>query len=322
MRWLYATLLVALAGSALAQSPGFLPRDIAARWLPREPLLERFPAGGQLERVQPAAILQARPVPFQDVELAASSSARIAEAPTTWSLPPFAQIGPPGKEQSPEPQPSQAPTFSEIGSEGELLVDPGLRPLPGPRQLRLRFNDFSIPPAQSQVCYATNSAGLLQLSVYGGSTSFEAERIFHALQAVLESPQPLSGFGEKAVLGMYREPEDPKETESEGLPFDGVEVIGKPRPDLTDPGLVQASKAPAFQEVSTRLLEGGRLDLSSLPQPSPGKTPRARRQYWVIAAYFPGQAITAEMVIDLRLGQPQDLVDLLGALQMRIQASR
>ncbi len=298
-----------------------LPKDIASQWLSLGALVERFNEGTLLETVAAEPIIQGKPIPFQDLGLAPSRSQPVVSAPLTWSVPPFAQIGPPSETAVQEPV-SAAPTFQGIGTERQPMVSNRLRPLPGPKQLHLSFQDYTIPEALSRVCYSAGGAGLCQLSLYGGTNSFFAEQAYFALHAALDNREPLEGFGKEAVLGIYREPEEKEPEKPEGIPFDGVEVVGKPRPDLVDPGLIQARKAPAFQEISTSLTPGGKIDLSRLPSVKSTKTVRARRQYWALLAYFPERALTAELLIDLRLGTPQDLVDLAGGLQTKIQAYR
>lgn len=315
-------LLGLLACPVAAQPTSNLPKDIASRWLSLGALVERFKEGTLLETVAAEPIIQGKPIPFQDLGLAPNRLQPVVSAPLTWSVPPFAQIGPPGDTGAEEAAVSGAPTFQGIGTEDQPMVSNQLRPLPGPKQLHLSFQDYTIPEALSRVCYSAGGAGLCQLSLYGGTNSFFAEQAYFALHAALDTREPLEGFGKEAVLGIYREPEEKEPEKAEGMPFEGVEVVGKPRPDLVDPGLLQARKAPAFQEISTSLTPGGRLDLSRLPRVKPTKAVRARRQYWALLAYFPERALTAELLIDLRLGTPQDLVDLAGGLQTKIHAYR
>jgi len=181
-----------------------------------------------------------------------------------------------------------------------------------------RFEDYQIPEPISRVCYASNSAGICQLSLYGGTTSFEAEEAYVALSATLDKRETLFGFGKEALWGTYLEKLDKPKVQSETR-FESIPVTGKARPDLVDPGLNKARKAPAFKEISTQPNQKGRLDLSRLPSPKPSQAPRAPRSYLVLLAYYPDKAVTMELLIDQRLGNLQSLLDLAMGVRNRLR---
>ncbi|MBT9583205.1 hypothetical protein IV102_07640 [bacterium] len=306
-----------LSASLAAQPENPYPKDIAARYLPVTEASSHTKDGSALELVTPVNVIKARSVPFQAVGLAPQKVTPVR--PKTWDLPPFATIGPPqvGPEPEVEPPREVPPAFSEVelGSESPSSQ---LRPKAGPRKLQARFKDYAIPEPISRVCYGSNSDGICQFSLYGGTNSFAAEDAYFSLNAALDSREELKGFGKVAVLGVFREAIPKKPTLAERR-FDSIEVAGKARPDLVDPGLNQARKAPAFKEISTHTLSGGRLDMSRLPPPVTSSTPRAPRNYWVFLAYYPDKAVTAEILLDQRLGNPQNLVDMASLIHAQIK---
>ncbi len=293
-------------------------KDIAARWLTVAQASGNTKDSQALEVVTPVAVLQARKVPFQDLAIVPNQRIQRVRPKASWDLPPFATIGPP-QEVEPEPQAPlvSAPVFAEVGM-GAEAPSPLLRPRAGPRKLQAKFKDFVIPDAVSRVCFSSNESGLCQFSLYGGTNSFFAEQAYNALQAALDSREELKGFGQEAVLGVYHEPVDKPPSLAEPR-FDSIEVTGKARPDQVDPGLNKARQAPAFKDVSTQTLANAHLDLSKLPSPRPAKAPRAPRVYWVVLAYFPDKAVTAEILLDQRLGSPQNAVDMAALVQTQIK---
>jgi hypothetical protein len=307
-----------LCTSLAAQPQNPYPKDIASRYLPVSEVSQHTKEGAFLEPVTPVAVLKARPVPFRSVGLAPLKVNPVR--PKIWEMPPFATIGPPLPEGSAPPEaPKEAPpVFSEVDTQPES-PSARLRPKLGPRKIQARFKDYAIPEAISQVCYGSNSDGICQFSLYGGTNSFVAEDAYFALNAALDSRETLEGFGKEAVLGVYREPTPKAPTLAERR-FNTIAVTGKARPELVDPGLNQARKAPAFKDISTQTLKGGHLDLSRLPPARPAAPPRAPRSYWVFLAYYPDKAVTAEILLDQRLGSPQNLVDMGSLIQAQIKS--
>lgn len=305
-----------LTGVLTAQPEARYPKETASQWLGLLTVRTAFDESSGLETVTPLTIIRKRNVPFQDVGIAPSRVSNSARPKVTWSVPPFATIGPPGTEEAAPVAPElQAPVFSEVDTAGDA-PSPFLRPKAGPNKIQARFRDFDIPPAVSRACYASNDAGLFEFSLYGGTSSFAAEDAFEALAAALENKHELRGYGERSVLGEYKEQNEKKYLEEKR--FESVEVVGKPRPEAIDPGLNAAKKAPSFKDISTRPLSSGHLDLSKLPKLKQAPR-RAPRDYWVLLAYYPEKALALEFSLDKRLGTPQNLVDLANQVHNRLK---
>jgi hypothetical protein len=308
-----AWIWVILWGWAAAQTlENPYPKEQASRWVGRQDIAEKVVEG--LDAVQPLAILKERPVPFGDLSLAPTVR-RTSGRASNWEVPPFPQIGPPGEVQEELGAPG-APAFAAIETNPNAPSQ-RLRPKAGPRVILTRLSDFRIPEAFSRVCYGSTTQGLIQVSLYGGLNSFQAEDAYVALKAALDRKEDLQGYAEESVLGSFLESEhrDLKEAR-----FESIEVVGKARPEQVDPGLLMAKKAPAFQEISTQPSgASARLDMSSLPRQPLGGEIKAPRSYWVWLGYFPDAAVTAEICLDQRLGDPQKVVDLATLLQTRIR---
>lgn len=304
-----------LTGLLAAQPEARYPKETAAQWLGLMTVRSAFNENSGLETVSPMTILKKRDVAFEGVGIAPTRVANSARPKTTWTVPPFATIGPPGTEEAAPAPTLQAPVFADVNTEAEA-PSPFLRPKAGPNQIQARFRDFEIPAAVSRACYASNDQGVFEFSLYGGTSSFAAEDAFEALSAALDNRQELKGYGERSMLGEYKEQTAKKYLEEKR--FDSIEVVGKPQPDLIDPGLNAAKKAPAFKDISTKPLSAGHLDLSKLPKPKQAP-PRAPRDYWVLLAYYPEKALALEFAVDKRLGSPQNLVDLANQMHNRLK---
>lgn len=314
MRRLWVWLL--LTGVLAAQPEARYPKETASRWLGLLTVRTAFDEDRGLETVTPLAILKKRNVPFEAVGIAPTRVKDNARPKVTWTVPPFATIGPPGTEEATPAAPEvQAPVFAEVDTTGDS-PSPYLRPKAGPNKVQARFRDFEIPPAVSRACYASNDAGVFEFSLYGGTSSFAAEDAFEALAAALDNKTELRGYGERSMLGEYKEQTQKKYLEEKR--FESVEVVGKPQPEAIDPGLNAAKKAPSFKDISTKPLSSGHLDLSKLPKPKQAPA-RAPRDYWVLLAYYPEKALTLEFAVDKRLGTPQNLVDLANQVHNRLK---
>ena len=304
-----------LTGVLSAQEARY-PKETAAQWLGLLTVRAAFDESSELETVTPMTIVKKQDVPFEEVGIAPTRVSNSARPAVTWTVPPFATIGPPGTEElGPAPTVTQAPVFAEVDTVAEA-PSPYLRPKAGPNKIQARFRDFEIPQALSRACYASNSLGVFEFSLYGGSSSFAAEDAFEALAAALENKHELKGYGERSLLGEYKEQVQKKYLEEKR--FESVEVVGKPQPDAVDPGLNAAKKAPAFKDISTKPLSAGHLDLSKLPKPKQAPA-RAPRDYWVLLAYYPEKALALEFSVDKRLGNPQNLVDMANQVHNRLK---
>lgn len=314
MKRLLACLL--LTGVLAAQEARY-PKETAAQWLGLLTVRGSFDENAGLEVTSPTVIIKKQNVPFQDVGIAPTRVANSNRPKSTWTVPPFSTIGPPGLEEPPNAQPEvQAPVFAEVATEAEA-PSPYLRPKAGPSKVQAQFRDFEIPEAVSRSCYVSNDQGVFEFSLYGGTSSFAAEDAFEALSAALDNKHELKGYGERSLLGEYKEQIAKRYVEEKR--FDSIEVVGKAQPELLDPGLNAAKKAPAFKDLSTDPLNpGGRLDLSKLPKIKQAPV-RVPRDYWVLLAYYPDKALTLEFTLDKRLGHPQNLVDLANQVNNRLK---
>ncbi len=308
-----------LTGVLAAQPEARYPKETAAQWLGLLTVRAAFDENSGLETVTPMAIVKKRDVPFEGVGIAATRVSNGSRPAVSWTVPPFATIGPPGTEElGPARTVSQAPVFAEVDTEREA-PSPYLRPKAGPNKVQARFGDFEIPEPLSRACYASNDAGVFEFSLYGGTSSFAAEDAFEALAAALENKHELKGYGERSMLGEFKEQFAKKYLEEKR--FESVEVVGKPQPDAIDPGLNAARKAPVFKDISTRPLSAGHLDLSKLPKPKQAPA-RAPRDYWVLLAYYPEKALALEFAVDKRLGNPQNLVDMANQVHNLLKQTR
>lgn len=314
LMWLLGFALT--AGVAWGQPREPYPKDQASRWMPLADVASRLTKGASLEAVSSESVLKSREIPFDEVGLAPT---RVSPRPNrTWTVPPFAPIGPPGSPEVTSAR-SAAPVFAELESDTQAPSQ-YLRPRRGPNKLQARFSDFRVPEALSRVCFTTANQGMFQLSLYGGGNSFFARDAYVALRATLDRREEVAGAAEESVWGTYKE-EPPKPPSGQDGRFDAIPVVGPARPEALDRGLNRAKKAPAFQGVSTELQPQRKVDLSALPVSGPQPAPRAPRNYWVWLGYFPDQALAVELVLDQRLGELQDLLNLATLVQGRITSS-
>lgn len=299
------------------------PQEIARRWLTLDDVAARVDEKVSLEIASGGApILHAAPVPFQDVGLIPTTHPSVSpqKLPTQWELPPFPLIGPPSASDAPPEAVADAgaPAFQGV----DVAEPPSalLRPLPAPPKRASTFRDFAIPDALSRVRFTSSLAGVCQLSVYGGTTSFAAEDAYRALTAALSSKEELKGVGREALLGVYEDPSEKPSARPEGPGFADIPPVGARRPELMDPGLNAARQAPAFKDISTQPRSGPpALDFSHLPRSAPARPQSVPHSYWVALIYMPDKAVTLELSMDQRLGTPQGLVDLALLLQTRVR---
>lgn len=315
LRWsLGLLLLCTCAGRADISSGKADPT--AARWLKLSDASAHVSAGAVLEASSAEPLVRAQAVPFQDLELAPGRTGVTRPVPDSWEVPPFPQIGPPpvrhgsGPSELPaSPNKSGAPAFQGVESDHES-PSALLRPLPSVVTSRRTFEHFVVPAPFSSVRYTSGSAGLLQLTLYGGASSFAAEDAYTALSAALESRQKMAGMGKASVLGVFKDPGSAVAARVDSRPFADVPAVGEAHPEWIDPGSNQARQAPAFKDVSTTRRLEPHLDLSRLPRlPEPERT-RPPATYWVLLIYAPDHLLTAEIALDQRLGTPQHLIEL------------
>ena len=300
------------------------PLDFAAQLLPRSELGSCLPEDGSASDGQPQAVLKSRAMPLEGLDVAPNRGVHQVKAPTTWEIPPFSEIDP--------ALPADASPATRKLYEHRLAEGGGARPaafssvptsMPKPSiMLRprtvythhaVRSQNLEIPAPFSAVRFNV-SEGFVQLSLYGGTNSFDAEEAYLALRNSVGTKEMLDGLGREAFYSTYKEPLPPAPevvTPKPGeRPFQGLEVNGKATPEWVDPNLQAAKKAPAFQDVATprTRLEGS---LTSLLPPKPNQVRKVYQpEYLVLVAYFPDKAVTLELAIDSRVADVQKLIGM------------
>lgn len=275
---------------------------------------------------KPAPVLVSRPVPLADLEVLPGDRKHTLKSRDSWDLPPFPDVGPPPPEPPPgltpeqlekwnqiyRPKEEKVPTaFSDVPTGPEEAPNWRLRPQTSPLRTVARPEDFQIPDPFSAVRFAAG-ARIFQLSMYGGTTSFEAEEAFAALRHAVDEREALQGFGKDGFIGRVKE-EEPPEEPAPTKAFSDVEVVGAARPDLVDPGIQAARRSPAFKDVPTTLVRS-----SGVIMPKK-KVHKFRPEYLVLVAYIPERAVTFELLMDSRLGTLQHLLQMGLAVQRRVR---
>lgn len=270
---------------------------------------------------QAAALLTSRPVPLGDLPVAAETKPRLVNSNASqWDMPPFAELDPPppahlspaAKELWLKLQQRQGPkpeVFAALPS-GESAPSALLRPRPTlAGQRRITSEDLLIPAPFSVRRYAAKE-GFFQISVYGGTTSFAAEDAYRALRHAAAEREALEGMGREAFLTHVTAPDyvEPVPEDPNAMPLAELPVVGRPRPDLLDPGLIQSSQAPAFAAVPT--------PAKAAPKPvakkAPAKVeePPRKPELILLVMFLPEKSVTVEMALDDRLGTVQNLIAL------------
>ena len=275
---------------------------------------------------KPEAVLVSRPVPLADLEVLPGNPAHTLKSRDSWDMPPFPEVGPPLPEPPPGLTPEQlekwkqiylphqekVPTaFSDVPTRDDEGPNWRLRPQTTPLRKVARPEDFRIPDPFSAVRFAAGNR-IFQLSLYGGTTSFDAEEAYAALRHSVDQREALQGFGKEAFIGRVKDtdpPEDPAPTRA----FADVEVVGTARPDLVDPGIQAARRAPSFQDVPTTLVRSSGV---TMPRK---KVRKFHPEYLVLVAYVPERALTFELLIDSRLGSLQHLLQMGLAVQRKVR---
>lgn len=315
-------MLAGLSYQTLAQpSPMSLhyPLDQARRWLMPSEISRQW---NQLEffegRGEP--IVKTKKLAFDEIDVAPSNSGHRTEMPNSWEIPPFADIEPPLPDNLPRPKGAPAEdvpvAFSSIPTRA-TRPSAHLRPKRGLSSETVRSNDLRIPPSFSSTRYDFDT-GLVQISLYGGTNSFDAEQAYFALRNSLKDRENLEGFGKQACHGIYQD-----EIESSNEPaapvskltFGDIAPVGKRQPEALNPNAQNGRKAPSFQDIPTPGSSGTtRVQLpSSQTRPKKIIPPK----YEVFISYYPQKAVTVELALDTRTGSLTELI----ALALRLNLS-
>ena len=307
-------------------------RDVARRIAPLSLLQPFLPEDGRPEEGKPQAILTTRAIPLGGLDIAPERSAHRTETASTWELPPFAELDPvPGRDAS-EAQKKLyqmrlqegaglggAPTaFSDI-SASSLKPSALLRPRSVLTSEKLRSQNYRVPPFFSSVRYEVPGSGYIQVSLYGGTNSFDAEEAYQALRNSVSGKESLQGYGKDAFYGTYKE-ELPVQPEAEkvsvatrgGVPLGDIAVSGRADSQALDPTVQAAQKAPAFRDVSTP--RTAKLSGSALPAKPKQYRADQRPEYMVLVAYIPARAVTLEVAMDARINKDLQALLNLGLL--------
>ncbi len=325
--WLFP-LILALSTLALAQETRY-PDDLA--WQLVSPYEVRRVTNCKQrlreEQSQAEPLLEVQSAPLGQVSVTPDQEKRLVAAPSQWQLPPFAAVEPAlprdlpesVKQQLREQQEREAgPTpdvWSGLAPEQEkpsIMLKPRAaysrdrlvpRRLETPRPFSLRrYSDKGKDP-------------FFQIALYGGTTSFRAEGAYLALRAAALDRQKLEGVGKEAFLtriDIFEELEEPaQEVDPQAFPFEAVEVIGRPRPDLFDSGLANATLAPSWKSIPTNLDSPQEVRLTmGAPKKVQPREPKKLQELMVLVAYFPDFGLTLELATDSRIATVQDLVTL------------
>ncbi len=267
-----------------------------------------------------ATLLVSRPIPLSDLTVAVETKPRKLTTASQWDMPPFVEIDPPPPAHLPpaaqelwkKMQDRKAPrpeVFAELPS-NTSAPSALLRPRPAiAGQRRLTSEDLVIPPPFSVRRYGSGE-GFFQIAVYGGTTSFAAEDAYRALRHAADQREPLQGVGREAFLTHIQAPDyvEPVAEDPHALPLSEIPVVGRPRPDLLDPGLIKSSQAPAFEAIGTP---------ARPPKPAPKKAavkpaeePAKKPEVIMLVMFLPEKSVTVEMALDDRLGTVQNLIAL------------
>jgi hypothetical protein len=324
-----------LVGETRAQQPDDLryAKNLAQELVSAETLKKVARIPEAVNASPPAPLIEALAVPFQDLPLPKTRKPRLSPLITSWDVPPFPDLSPPadgsislkapkhaasGPGNSHVAKPSSIPGAPMPGLEPYHTYQPSLRLRP--RQVVLSGStgtvETEIPPPFSSARYSTPKKGIFQLTLYGGTTSFDAENAYQALRNAVLQREPLEGVGTEAFLG-HLAPETPAAPKVPDY-FAALPPVGSARPDLLDPGLAAAHSAPAFQDIPVALKPTARPKYSV---GGPALAPASKvyvPQYLTLVAYLPQQAVTLELVSDERLATAQDLVELAIKIQGRL----
>lgn len=318
--------VVILAATALAQplrSDLRYPQDLAVQLVSEDDVRTVTATNVRLGDLseEAACLLVSRPIPLSDLSMAVESKPRKLSTASQWDMPPFVEIDPPPpshlppaaqelwkkmqERKSPRPQ-----VFAEVPSGVASAPSAWLRPRPAiAGQRRLTSEDLVIPPPFSVRRYGSGE-GFFQISVYGGTTSFAAEDAYRALRHAADKREPLQGVGREAFLTHIEAPGfvEPVVEDPQALPLSEIPVVGRPRPDLLDPGLIKSSQAPAFEAIGTpsRPPKAAPKKVAVKPVEEPAKKP----EVLMLVMFLPEKSVTVEMALDDRLGTVQNLIAL------------
>jgi hypothetical protein len=284
---------------------------------------------GDEEKAAPA-LLEPPSQPLEGIEPAPNSSPYAPPLPSQWAVPPFPQMPPalpadaPPEARAaweksaadPEPRPE---VWSELAPEVPQPPSARVRPLE-PQPWKPGSGPRELPRPFSLRRYHTRSLGFFQIALYGGGTSIRAEADFDALKAAALLREPVEGIGEEAFLVRLHLPApepQPSPPAEAAVPFEEVAPVGRPRPDLVDPGLVRARSAPSFQDIPTELGAEPRPKEeppTAAPPPEPPRGPALM----VLLAKFPSKGVVLELAMDERLGGLQHLLQIALLVQNRL----
>ncbi|MCA9796038.1 MAG: hypothetical protein KC910_29720 [Candidatus Eremiobacteraeota bacterium] len=329
-KWLIA--LILLSGLAGWAQDGALryPQDIAGRLVERGDVQKVTGCKQRLRdtsKDNPPLLVVSGP-PLEGIPVAPESNQRTVAPPVQWTLPPFAAVNPALPRELPEEVRAQLAAADEEPEAtpdvwSSLTPDTAkpsalLRPRVVTAAERLIPRDFETPRAFSQARYSEGGEEFFEISVFGGTTSFRAEDAFMALRAAAPDRERIEGIGVDAFLTHLEiaapEPTEttpaPPQPDPNAKPFDEIPTLGPARPDLLDPGRVDAASAPAFQSIPTTL-EANRVKLSApAPKPEVKAETVPAQEISILVAYFPDQAVTVQLAVDRRVGTFQNLVNL------------
>lgn len=292
-------LSVSLLLSGQAQSTNLYPKDIAVILLNEGDVERETSLAVGFKKVEETApsLLGPPVVPLADVPVAETTNPRLLPTPKQWEVPPFPTLEPAlPKDLPPEilaqiqasaaPEGPRAPVFGDV-IPYSYEVKAELRPRAQRPSDLLRQKGGDAPVPFSLRRYSTDELGFVQVSLYGGTTSINAEQIYQTLRAAALRREDIQGVGREGFLTRIPAPE-PEVAVAEEKPapeppaqapprpslggFDAIEPTGTARPDYVDRGMAESGSAPSFRDVPTRLSEPSQ---TAPPGAAPVKTASA-----------------------------------------------
>lgn len=279
-------LSVSLLLSGQAQSTNLYPKDIAVILLNEGDVERETSLAVGFKKVEETApsLLGPPVVPLADVPVAETTNPRLLPTPKQWEVPPFPTLEPAlPKDLPPEilaqiqasaaPEGPRAPVFGDV-IPYSYEVKAELRPRAQRPSDLLRQKGGDAPVPFSLRRYSTDELGFVQVSLYGGTTSINAEQIYQTLRAAALRREDIQGVGREGFLTRIPAPEpevavaeekpapEPPAPQEPARPslggFDEIAPTGTARPDYVDRGMAESGSAPSFRDVPTRLSDTSR----------------------------------------------------------------
>lgn len=284
------------------------------------------------------------PLPFSDIATAPDTTVMETKRPKQWDMPPFPSLPPALPADMPEEIRKEIEAsddryyevvtpngFSDIPLDQPEVIPYRLRPRKVEPGEEFVINITEMPPAFStRRYYESDENVFLELSAFGGTTSFKAEEAYKAMKQAAVEQTPMQGFGEEAFLTRVVVVDEATIPEDEAPMYDGPPIPEAPpfedilpedqaRPDLTDSGAAAALTAPAFTDLPVADLEGKKVEFPAPPKKYVPVGGKVKQSLLVMVAFYPDEAVTLSFAIEERLGTVQDLMAVAMLAQRKLK---